>query len=216
MNLYTLIKAVYLGFKVIKNKYLPCNKELLDSDLVIKPFPLATKNGVRMYKRKFHYDCLPKYIRENGNVENRESEKSDWDQLYQYFKKEILGLSDGTKLDKHPVERLLGMRVGRYKPNATNTRTIKQGYPFKVILNTFKFKKSAIDHALKTVNFKNQEHEVDYIMKIVEGDLAFIQKRMEIAERNQKRIEKIKKEEATTRSTAYKSKGTGKRKVAFD
>lgn len=192
-----------------------CNKELLDSDLVIKPFPLVTKNGVRMYKRKFHYDCLPKYVKENGNVQNRKAEKSDWDKVYKYFRKEILGLPDGASLDKHSTERLLGLRVGKYKPSATNTRTIKQGYSFKVILNTFKFKKRAIDYALNTVNFNNQEHKVDYIMKIVEGDLAFIKKRMEKVEREQRKIERIKKEEATTRSTAYKSKGTGKRKVAL-
>lgn len=193
-----------------------CNKELLDTDLVIKPFPLATKRGVRMYKRKFHYDCLPKYIKENGNVKNKALETSDWDKLYNYFKKEILELDDGASLTKHATERLLGMRVGRYKPNATNTRVIKQGYPFKVILNTLKFKKSAIEHALKTVPFKNHEHKIDYIMRIVQNDLDFVQKRMEMAERNQRRIEKIKEEEATTQGSTYKSKGTGKRKVAFN
>lgn len=191
-----------------------CNKELSDEDLVIKPFPLRTKRGKRMYKRKFHYKCLPKYIEEHGNVINREQEDSDWDKVYKYFQHEILRQKSGNNLPQHAVERLLGLRVGRYKPNATNTRTIKQGYSFPVILNTMKFSKREIDKAIKRVNFRDEEHEINYIMKIIQGHLPFIQAKMNRLEKQNQRIEKLRKEDSTTNhGVEYQHKGTGRRKV---
>lgn len=192
-----------------------CAKPLDEEDMVIKPFPLMTRSGVRMYKRKFHYDCLPKYIAANGNVESRHAENDEWNKVYDYFKKDILGLSDGANLSPHAVERLLGLRVGRYKPNASNTRTLKTGYSFATILYTLKYSKRAIDKALKTVNFKDDKHRVDYLMKIVQNNINFIQTRMNRLAQENKRAEKLKKEEATEeqRGVQYKRKGTGRRKV---
>lgn len=190
-----------------------CNEELSDEDLVIKPFPLRTKRGKRMYKRKFHYKCLPKYIKEHGNVVSRAQEDSDWDKVYKYFQHEILHIKPGNSMPQHAVERLLGLRVGKYKPHATNTRTIKQGYSFPVILNAMKFSKSEIEKATKRVSFNDEEHEINYVMKIIQQHLPFIQAKMDALEEQNRRIEKIKKEGTTNRGVAYKHKGTGRRKV---
>lgn len=193
-----------------------CSKELDERDLVMKKFPLHTKKGIRMYTRKFHYDCLPKYIAENGNVESRAAETSDWDKVYKYFKFQIMHLDAGTNLSPHAVERLQGLRVGQYKPHATNTRTIKRGYSFAVILNTLKYSKRSIDYAMKHVHFKSDEHMIDYIMKIVQNNINFIQRRMKSLEHQREKAEKLKKEEVTTtRGATYKRKGTGRRKVVL-
>ena len=84
-----------------------CNKELNDEDLVIKPIPLATKRGIRNYKRKFHIDCLPKFLGENKDLEFKKLENDDWDKVYEYFKSQVLELPDGASLSQHAVERLL-------------------------------------------------------------------------------------------------------------
>ena len=182
----------------------------------MKKFPLHTKKGIRMYTRRFHYDCLAKYIKENGNVENRTAETSDWDKVYKYFKFQILHLDAGTNLSPHTVERLQGLRVGRYKPNATNTRTLKRGYSYKVILNTLKYSKRSIDYAVKHKNFKSEKHKIDYIMVIVQNNINFIQKRMDDLSHQREKVEKLKKEEVTTtQGAAYKRKGTGRRKVVL-
>ena len=85
-----------------------CANPLNEEDMVIKPIPLKTKSGYRNYKRKFHIDCLPKYLKEHEDIKFREQENSDWDQVYQYFKSEILNLPAGANLSKYCVERLLG------------------------------------------------------------------------------------------------------------
>ena len=59
-----------------------CANPLNDEDMVIKPIPLKTKRGCRNYKRKFHIDCLPKYLKEHKDIKFKEQEKSDWDQVY--------------------------------------------------------------------------------------------------------------------------------------
>ena len=194
-----------------------CARELSDADMVIKAFPLATKGGIRMYKRKFHYDCLPKYAAAEDNMTARRQENSDWDQVYRYFRDEILGLKPGQVLSKHTVERLKGLRVGLYKPGMHNARTTKRGYSFKTIVNTLKFCKRSIESARKRVHFKNEDHEIDYIMKIVSNNVNFISKRMDEVAAQNRRIERIKREEPTTTPTAaYQRKGTGRRKVVFN
>lgn len=194
-----------------------CARDLDDADMVIKPFPLATKRGIRMYKRKFHYDCLPKYIADKGNVKKRQEENSDWDKVYHYFKEEVLGLKPGQRLSKHAVERLQGLRVGLYKPNSNNTRTVKRGYSFTTILNTMKFCKRSTDAARKRVHFNDEKHEVDYLMKIISNNINFIAKRMDEVAAQNRRIERIKREEPTTTPAAtYHRKGTGQRKVVLN
>ena len=191
-----------------------CNKELNDEELVIKPIPLATKRGIRNYKRKFHIDCLPKFLEENKDLEFKKLENDDWDKVYEYFKSQVLELPDGASLSQHAVERLLGLRVGQYKPGHRNVRVVKRGYSFSTIYYTLVYSLQAIKRAQKTVNFKNEKHEIDYIMVIVNSNINFVQKRLLAVEMQYKKVEKIKKEnEDQQRKVTYKHKGTGKRKV---
>ena len=195
-----------------------CADPLNDEDMVIKPIPLKTKSGYRNYKRKFHIDCLPKYLKEHEDIRFREQENSDWDQVYQYFKAEILNLPAGANLSKYCVERLLGLRVGKFRPASTNVRGNKQGYSFKTMYYTVLYSYDAIKKVQKTVDFNNEEHEVNYIMKIVTGNINFIQRRLDALDKERKKVEKISKEEEKKieqPTVAYKRKGSGRRKVDF-
>lgn len=169
-----------------------------------------------MYTRKFHRDCLKEYLVKNNDEEKLLAETDDWAEVYEYFKHQILNLDEGKNLSPHAVNRLQGLRVGQYMRSATNTRALKRGYPYKVILNTLKYSKRNIDYAVKHKDFKNDKHKIDYIMVIVQNNINFIQKRMDSLEHQREKAEKLKKEEVTTnRGATYKRKGTGRRKVVF-
>ena len=45
------------------------------------------------------------------------------------------------------------------------------GYPFPVILMTFKVKKLEIDRALDNINFENETQKVNYIMAIIKNSI---------------------------------------------
>lgn len=193
-----------------------CDKEIIDDTWVIKPVLLQSRNNnKKMVDRKFHYECLPKFLKKHKSKDNKHQYSTDWEKLYIYFQREILGTTGSSKLQKHYVARLLGLKVGKYMPNNTNTRGTKQGYSFPVILNTFKYCKRQIEWAKKHVKFQSSIHEVDYIMAIVQNNIDMIQKRTDEMEARNKRIEKIKTEESAVRGVAYKRKGTGRRKVGI-
>lgn len=190
-----------------------CNEELSEQETVIKEFPLACKNGkVRNYKRKFHYECLPKYIDKNGNVEEKERESSEWEEVYEYFKFHILGLPATATLDNYSVKRLLGLRVGKFMPNATNTRVVKTGYSYPTILNTMKYVKRQVENGFKMNSFNNEEHRINYAMSIISKNVNFIQRRMEVADKQSKQLDKIKYE--YKERPRYVKKG-GRKKFAF-
>ena len=197
-----------------------CGKELSERDMVIKPIPLTIKNGqVRNYKRKFHYECLPKFMAGREDIVERKKEDTDWDRVYKYFKFDVLGIPESNRLPEHAVQRLLGLRVGKYKPNATNTRAIKQGYSFETIYYTLMFckKTGKFDYALTHVDFADEHHRIDYLMKIVVDQIAFINQRVKKKHVAEKQADKIKDEvvHEEVQAAPYKRKGRGKRKAGL-
>lgn len=192
-----------------------CAKPLEEDEAVIKPIPMHTKRGIRKYKRKFHYDCLAKF--EDGREKERKSlaENSDWEKVYEYFKTDILNLPPGATLSEHTVSRLMGLRVGMYKPSM-NTRITKHGYSFEVILLTLEFCHSAIVQAIKRTKFNNEQHMIDYIMKIVQNNINFVQKRVDQYYQQKERVEKMHERDKAMASpevkVEYKRKGTGRKK----
>lgn len=193
-----------------------CGEKIAEDDLVKKKIPLHGRSGIRMYTRKFHRDCLKEYLVKNNDEEKLLAETDDWAEVYEYFKHQILNLDEGKNLSPHAVNRLQGLRVGQYMRSATNTRALKRGYPYKVILNTLRYSKRNIDYAVKHKNFKSEKHKIDYIMVIVQNNINFIQKRMDDLAHQREKVEKLKKEEVTTtQGAAYKRKGTGRRKVVL-
>lgn len=167
-------------------------------DLVIKKFPMATKAGIKQFNRKLHTQCMLKYSEEVKDVELKKSENSDWDAVYQYFKKEILGLSETVPLDQHAVKRLLGLRLGMYFPNATNTRILPRGYDFKTILVCLKVVKPKIRAYISTANFFNNRHKIDAIMRFVTSEINDVAQRMEAQKRAN---EKLAQDTAETKTT---------------
>ncbi|KEK23889.1 hypothetical protein BAGA_05460 [Bacillus gaemokensis] len=161
-------------------------------DLVFRKVPLATPKGIFQKNRQFHLKCLIEYNDKLENLELRQEENSDWDLVYRYFQVDILGLSKTQNLDKHAVSRLLGLRVGKYIPNGTNTRTLPRGYDFKIILTTLKVVKPKVKAYMATATLANDKHRIDGIMRFVTSEINDVAKRMET---QRKSNEKLVKEE---------------------
>lgn len=172
-----------------------CNDILEDKDLVIKPFPLVCRNGkVRMYKRKFHMWCLPKYIKSSGSQVVAKQEMSGWDKVYQYFKISILNLPVGQNLDNHSVERLLGLHVGQFKPNGSNIRGLERGYSWEAILITMQMYKNQILTGFETMKFNNSEHKTNFAMKIITDNINFVKEKLDAATKQREKVDRLSQE----------------------
>lgn len=174
-------------------------------DLVIKKFPMVVKGGkVKQFNRKLHTDCLMKYKDEVKDGELKTAENKDWDELYQYFRSEILGLPKTVPLQLHEINRMLGLRIGQYYPSGNNTRILPRGYPFKVILFTLKILKPKLHIYISSGNFANHKHKVDGIMRFVTGEINDVYKRVEAQKKSNAKLEEDIRKEDDTPSFDYK------------
>ncbi|MCP1324320.1 hypothetical protein COL80_16035 [Bacillus thuringiensis] len=175
------IKCYYCG-KIIERS----------SEHVIKKVPLATKAGIRNYKRQLHLSCVPKYNEKLEDTDLRVKENSDWDAVYQYFRNNILGLDSTIPLDDHTIRRLQGLRLGQFYPSGNNTRLLPRGYDFKTILVAMKVANLKIQPYLKTANFTDGKHRVNFIMRFITDEINDVAMRLES---QRKAVEKLKKDE---------------------
>jgi hypothetical protein len=103
--------------------------------------------------------------------ELRKEINTEWMELYEYVRGEIMGYSKEISLNKYMVLRLKGLAEGRFtantklKPNAN--------YSFKTILYTFKSCKLEILSAFKSnqTKFNGEQHKFNYCMVIVENNI---------------------------------------------
>lgn len=114
-----------------------------------------------------------------------EKEKQDWDSLYQYVRKNIMGYDENQSLSSTMVLRLKGLLVNKFMEN--NNIEDTANYSYETILNTFKFCSPEIYKALRTNHFKNESHRFNYVLKIVEQNINTVYLRM-------KNVEKAKEE----------------------
>ncbi len=118
-----------------------------------------------------------------------EKEKQDWDNLYQYVRKNIMGYDDNQSLSSAMVLRLKGLLTNKFMEN--NNIESTANYSYETILNTFKFCSPDIYKVLRTNNFKDEMHKFNYVLKIVEKNINDIYIRM-------RNVEKAKEEAKNT------------------
>lgn len=116
-------------------------------------------------------------------------EKEDWDELYQYVRKNVMGYDENQSLSRTTVLRLKGLLNNKYMAN--NNIDDTANYSYKVVLNTFKFCMPDIQKGLKVNNFRDENHKINYIFKIVENNLNTVYMRMKNAEKNKRDISTI-------------------------
>ena len=116
-------------------------------------------------------------------------EQEEFDKLYEYVRTNILGYDTNQSLSKNIVLRLKGMRYNKFMEN----RSIKDtaDYSFELILNTFKYCYLDIQKALRTVNFVDEGHKFNYIMRIVEDKLNEVYMRTKNAEKAEEKTKSV-------------------------
>lgn len=142
----------------------------------------------------------PNYISNKMTFEDNQ----DWDELYEYVRTNILGYDKSTPLSPSVVSRLLGILHGKYKVNNKSVDNAK--YTYKVALNTFKMCSVDIQRALRTNNFKDEEHKFNYIAKIIENNINDIYVRMKNVERAKEEAKNTMVETFTHTAAKHKSR----------
>ena len=89
--------------------------------------------------------------------------------LAEYVKKEILRYTDDMKIPNHLVLRLKGLLEGKFICN--NNTTQEANYTIESVKYTFMACKSKIHYALDTVPFNSESRKINYIFKIIEGNI---------------------------------------------
>lgn len=139
----------------------------------------------------------------------KKQELEDFRKLCDYIKKEILNYGDDKSFPSFMAQRLKALSCGVYllKGKESDYKTI---YSYKVILVAFVMYKREIDEALFSQHFKNEQHKINYIMKIVERNMNnvvdMIKNRANSKEKLEKSISKDIEEQNSFSKTNYISK----------
>ena len=129
-------------------------------------------------------------------------EKEDWYALDDYVKHEVMGyVNEG--LNRNMVLRLKGLRYGQRI--ARNDAYKYANYSFKTILNTFKACSVRIRDVVNSKTFKNDMAKFNYIMAIIDGNIAEVSKRERYAKQAAEEMERRESEENISRAV-YKPK----------
>lgn len=130
-------------------------------------------------------------------------EKAAWEALY-YYVKNLLGYDENQALSSTMVLRLKGLLTNKFIEN----NNIKDGanYSYEVILNTFKYCLPEIQRALRTGNFKDEQHRFNYILKIVEKNINTVYVRMKHFQKAKEEAKNITIETPTHTGAEFKPK----------
>lgn len=131
-------------------------------------------------------------------------ELEEWNDLYDYVKKDILKYDEKLALPKNLVLRLKGLKNGKFIANK-NTKALGD-YSFKIILMTFKINKYEIVNALSDKSkFKDESHMINYLMSIVEKKINDTYSRLNRLEQSQEKGEHLEITESENKAE-YKQK----------
>lgn len=132
-----------------------------------------------------------------------EEEKIAWENLY-YYVKNLLGYDENQALSSTMVLRLKGLLTNKFIEN--NNIESTANYSYETILNTFKFCSQEISKALRTNNFKNEQHKFLYITKIVENNINTVYMKMKNAQKAKEEAKNTVVEAPTHTGAEFKPK----------
>lgn len=149
------------------------------------------------------------------NVTHMNSEeKKQWNELYQYVKKEILQYDDNQKIPDNLVLRLKGLSTGKLIENKSIEDKAK--YSFEIVLFTFKLCKTSIISAIKNKDFQNEMGKFIYICAIIENNINDVYLRVTNAKKSQEKTESINVENLNHNGAEYQSKTKDKVNEKFN
>lgn len=153
-----------------------------DCDCGTKDFVVL---GTKLRNKKVQSCGCDKIKKTSEHKKMTEKEIQDWNNLYEYVRKSIMGYDENQALSSTMCLRLKGLLVNKFMFN--NKQKDGANYSYEVILNTFKYCHNDIQKALRTNRFKDERHKFNYVLKIVEGNINDVYMRM-------KNVEKAKEE----------------------
>jgi hypothetical protein len=131
-------------------------------------------------------DCVAKNkdeVRKQSEEENRQR-----DELNDYLIKEIFRYGDDKALPRFLWVRINALRTGQtYQRTGMKNQHIYYG--FDTILLTFKFCKLDIIRCLDTMQFNNEAHKINTIMKIIDYNINTVVDMLKNAKRVDEKIE---------------------------
>lgn len=131
-------------------------------------------------------------------------EIAQFDELYQYVKKEIMLYNENQSLSNKMVLRLKGLSVGKLFENHKIRKTAE--YNYKIILHTFKIYRVMILDTIHSKKFKDETQKFMYIAAIVESKLNDVYERFERAARERSKTEGIDVAPINHTGAAYTTK----------
>jgi len=129
---------------------------------------------------------------------------NNWCELYEYVKQNILGYSKDMKLSKYTILKIQGLENGQNVKNSN--QKIEAYYDYKTILLTFKFKKQEIVNAMSKLEFKDEKHKINYIMKIIESNINDIYLRLISNVKHEEKVAEMKIESLESEGADYQRK----------
>lgn len=133
-----------------------------------------------------------------------DTEKEQFDKLYQYVKSEILMYNKTQSIPQSLVLRLKGLAVGKFLENRNIEDKAK--YSFEIVLYTFQICKPIILGAISNKNFESESQKFNYICKIIENNLNDVYIRVAKAKQTEEKIENMDNSNLLHSSAGYVQK----------
>lgn len=130
-------------------------------------------------------------------------EQVEFDELYEYIRNRILGYDSNQSLSRNMVLRLKGLSVNKFMENNSIQDTAH--YSYKTILNTFKYCSLDIQRALNNINFNDESHKFNTILKIVEKNINTVYLKEKSIKKAEEKIEEVDTAISTYIGVEYKS-----------
>jgi len=140
-------------------------------------------------------------------------EKMDWDELYQYFKIDIMEYTD-KKLPQYVALRFKGLTEGKFMSNKNSSP--QASYTFKEILLTLKLSKSAIDKYFMNNNngsFADERHRINGVFVIIESEINNTKDMLNRCKIAKEKCENMDMSHLVSEGVEYKKKGNVNNKL---
>lgn len=118
-----------------------------------------------------------------------EKEKQDWESLYMYVKSKIMGYDNDQALSKNMVLRLKGLLTNKFMEN--NNIEDTANYSYEVVLNSFKYSYPDIQRVFNSMNFVDETHKFNVVLKIVERNINTVYMKMKNVKRAKEEAKNI-------------------------
>ena len=141
-----------------------------------------------------------------GCTRNYTSEKSEeWYKLCKYIEENVMGYRSGEKtLDKTMCLKLKGLCTG--KNIANNKIADTAHYDYNTILATYMFCSQEIQRIIMTVDFNDDHHRFNYILRVVENNLNTVQTRIENIKMAEEKTKSLNLDHLSYKGAEYKRK----------